>query len=263
MVNMNLKRLVMKKSILTIKWGSEFTSQHVNILLRAAEDNCKTDFQFVCLTDDASGLDDKIITLPIPLVDLSKMPKSEGAWPKICLFHPSLSNYLEQVLFLDIDTIICGNIDPFFDDPEDELWLLSCGLRWRNFDSALPTHPATGVMSYNVGFHKNVFENFANNPEAAYRHHTVEQQFVGANATKINYFPLEYIQSFKYHLRRQYVLDLLLPPKKPSEETRMVAFHGYPRPSQVATVGEKWARFPRSGIHRPGWLINYWKYYSV
>ena len=108
----------MKKSIVTIKWGSEFTSEHVNILLRAAKNNSSTDFQFVCLTDDGNGLDDEVITLPIPLGDLSEMPKSEGAWPKICLFHPSLSKYMEQVLFLDIDTIICGNIDPFFDDPK-------------------------------------------------------------------------------------------------------------------------------------------------
>ena len=256
-------RIIVKKSIVTIKWGSEFTSEHVNILLRAAKDNSSTDFQFVCLTDDDNGLDDEVITLPIPLGGLSEMPKSEGAWPKICLFHPSLSKYLKQVLFLDIDTIICGNIDPFFDDPKDTLWMLSCGLRWRNFDNTFPTQPATGMMSYNVGCHRNIFENFARDTESAYNNNVVEQQFVGANATKINYFPLEYIQSFKYHLRRQYLLDLLLPPREPSVETRMVAFHGYPRPSQVATVGEKWARFPRSGIQRPGWLVDYWNYYSA
>ena len=252
----------MKKSILTIKWGSEFTSEDVNILKKAAKNNTETDFQFVCLTDDASGLHHEIIALPIPMSGLFQMPKSAGAWPKICLFHPSLGKFLEQVLFLDIDTVICGNIDPFFDDPGDTLRMLSCGSRWKDFESEKAPQPATGVMSYNVKCHINIFENFAKNPDAAYNEHSLEQEFVGANSTRIDYFPLEYIQSFKYHLRRQYLMDLLLPPKAPSEETRMVAFHGYPRPRQVANIGEKWARFPRTGIHRPAWLINYWNYYT-
>ena len=252
----------MKKSILTIKWGSEFTFEDVNILKRAAENNSETDFQFVCLTDDASGLHQEIIVLPIPMEGLFRMPQLAGAWPKICLFHPSLSEFLDQVLFLDIDTIISGNIDPFFDDPAGSLRMLSCGPRWKNFENELAPQPATGVMSYNTKHHINIFENFAKNPDAAYKDYSLEQEFVGANATQINYFPLEYIQSFKYHLRRQYLMDLLLPPKAPSAEARMVAFHGYPRPRQVANIGENWARFPRTGIHRPAWLINYWNYYS-
>jgi len=42
----------------------------------------------------------------------------------------------------------------------------------------------------------------------------------------------------------------------------MVAFHGYPRPRQVANIGKKWARFPRTGINRPTWLTDYWNLYS-
>lgn len=252
----------MKKSILTIKWGSEFTSEDVNILKRAAINNSKTDFQFVCLTDDASGLDEEIIARPIPMSGLLQMPKSAGAWPKVCLFHPSLGEFLEQVLFLDIDTVICGNIDPFFDDPVDSLRMLSCGVRWKRFKNNLPFQAATGVMSYNGKRHTNIFENFAENPDSAYKGYSIEQNFVGANAKQVDYFPLEFIQSFKYHLRRQYLLDIFLPPKAPRDETRMVAFHGFPRPRQVAMTDEKWARFPRTGIKRPAWLIDYWHYYS-
>ena len=251
----------MKKSIVTIKWGAEFTSEDVNILKRAVEKNSETKFQFVCLTDDASGLDDEIVVLPIPMSGLSEMPKSSGAWPKVCLFHPSLGDFLEQVLFLDIDTIICGNVDPFFDDPGDALRLLSCGPRWKSFKDELPPQPATGVMSYNVKRHVNIFKDFAKDPNTAYRNYNIEQEFVGAYAAEIDYFALEHVQSFKYHLRRQYLMDLFLAPKAPHEKARMVAFHGYPRPRQVVTVGAKWARFPRTGINRPTWLTNYWNCY--
>jgi hypothetical protein len=37
-------RTDMKYSILTIKWGSEFSSEHVNILFRAAKDMSSLDF---------------------------------------------------------------------------------------------------------------------------------------------------------------------------------------------------------------------------
>lgn len=252
----------MKKSILTIKWGAEFTSEDVNILKSAAVNNSETDFQFVCLTDDTVGLHDDIIPLPIPMVGLTEMPKPEGAWPKICLFHPGLTKYLEQVLFLDIDTVICGNIDPFFNDPMESLRMLSCGSRWKEFEDKLSPQPATGMMSYKISHHTNIFEDFAVNPKMAYDNYNLEQEFVGANARQVDYFPLEYIQSFKYHLRRQYLIDILFPPKPPHEKTLMVAFHGYPRPRQVANIGVKWAKFPRTGINRPGWLVDYWNYYK-
>ncbi len=261
-VNYCKVEMTVKKSIVTIKWGVEFTSEDVNILSRAVKNNCESSFQFVCLTDNTSGLDDDIVVSPIPMAGLSQMPKSTGAWPKICLFHPSLGDLFDQALFLDIDTVICGNIDPFLKDPGDALRLLSCGPRWKRFNSELPPQPATGIMSYKVSRHVNIFIDFAKDPNAAYGEYDIEQEFVGNIATKIDYFDLEYVQSFKYHLRRQYLVDLFLPPQAPHEKARMVAFHGYPRPRQVAMVGKKWARFPRTGINRPAWLTDYWNHYS-
>ena len=61
----------------------------------------------------------------------------------------------------------------------------------------------------------------------------MEQGFVAAHAREKDYYPLEWIQSFKYHLRRQYVMDIFVPPLKPAPETLMVAFHGFPRPNFI------------------------------
>ena len=72
----------MKYSILTIKWGSEFSSEHVNILFRAAKDMSSLDFQFICMTDDPKGLDENIISMQVPMSWLDAFPKTEGAWPK-------------------------------------------------------------------------------------------------------------------------------------------------------------------------------------
>ena len=206
----------MKYSILTIKWGSEFSSEHVNILFRDAKDMSSLDFQFICMTDDPKGLDENIISMQIPMSGLDAFPKTEGAWPKLCLFHPEIAETLDIVVFLDIDTVLTGNIDPFFEDPGQSLRMLSCGPRWRQFDPSFEPMGATGMFTYRPSFHTNIFYAFRKDPELAYRNNVVEQGFVAAHAREKDYYPLEWIQSFKYHLRRQYVMDIFVPPLNPA-----------------------------------------------
>ena len=90
----------------------------------------------------------------------------------------------------------------------------------------------------------------------------MEQGFVAAHAREKDYYPLEWIQSFKYHLRCQYVMDIFVPPLKPAPETLMVVFHGFPRPNFIVEKSSRWARFTRCGLHRPKWLIDYWDKYK-
>ena len=220
------------------------------------------DFQFICMTDDPKGLDDSIVSLPIPMTGLNAFPKTDGAWPKLCLFHPEIADKIEIVVFLDIDTVLTGNIDPFFDDPGETLRMLSCGRRWRNFDPSFEPVGATGVFTYRPSFHTNIFEASRKNLKLTYRNNDVEQGFVPNHAHEKDYYPLAWIQSFKYHLRHQYLMDILVPPLKPAPETLMVAFHGFPRPNFIADKTSRWAKFPRCGLHRPRWLIDYWDRYK-
>jgi hypothetical protein len=71
---------------------------------------------------------------------------------------------MEQVLYLDIDTVLTGNIDTSFDDPGARSRILSSGPRWKNFD---PTHPlfgASGVLPYNLKYHLNISQEFQKDP---------------------------------------------------------------------------------------------------
>ena len=253
---------VPKPAFLVIKWGDEFDARSVNILKRAAFENCSLDVRFVCLTDDGTGLDADIEVAPIPQFELySETPRS-GIWPKMSLFHPELTRILELVVFLDLDTIVVGSLDPFFEDPGDSLRLLSCGLRWRNMDASQPTEAATGVMTYNMSRQAGIFEAFQRDPVTATQNYILEQIFVGDMAEQVSFYPMPWIQSFKYHLRREYLVDLFRPPLPPAAETRLVAFHGFPRPVDVAKPGHKWARELRCGLHRPKWVSQYWSKYE-
>ena len=43
-------------------------------------------FKFVCLTEDAAGLDPTIISHPIPDLDLEPFHWKKGGWPKLAVF---------------------------------------------------------------------------------------------------------------------------------------------------------------------------------
>ncbi len=249
----------MDRAFITIKWGSEFNPDDLNVLKRAAFANTSFDVRFICLTDDANGLDPDIETYPIPEFALYENTPRAGIWPKISLFHPDIAEF---VVFLDIDTIIQGSLDALFKDPDDELMLLSCGPRWVHLDPAIPPRAATGIMAYRPAFQTHIFEKFCENIEGWTEQFVVEQQFVGFAARKADYFPVDWVESFKYHLRQDHLVDLIKPPREPQSATKLVAFHGYPRPRQVADRNLRWARPPRSGFRRPKWVIDYFKTYS-
>tara|TARA_B100000768_G_C11183276_1_gene333909 strand:- start:99 stop:878 length:780 start_codon:yes stop_codon:yes gene_type:complete len=253
---------LLDRAFLTIKWGSEFNPDDINILKRAAFANTSFKTRFICLTDDRKGLDSDIETFPIPEFELYSETPKKGIWPKISLFHPDISDIAELVVFLDIDTIICGCLDELFNDPHDNLMLLSCGPRWVNMDPALSTHAATGVMAYRPIFQSHLFRIFCEDIDKFTSQFTVEQMFVGFAAEKVSYFPILWIESFKYHLRQGYLVDLIKPPRRPKDTTKLVAFHGFPRPRHVGDRNLVWARPPRSGFHRPKWVKDYFRTYS-
>jgi hypothetical protein len=81
-------------------------AQYVNTLFDMVERNLPagTLFRFVCLTDDPAGLHERIETLPLP-ADLT------GWWGKLYFFKRGLFADGERVIFLDLDTVIVGKID--------------------------------------------------------------------------------------------------------------------------------------------------------
>lgn len=251
----------MTPAFLTIKWGTEFNPEDLNMLKRAAFANTSQPVRFICLTDDAEGLDADIETYPIPAFDFYRDTPRAGVWPKISLFHPDLTAYADLVVFIDIDTVIVGPLDDLFDDPGDALTMLTCGEKWRTMREDVAPEPATGVMTYRVAHQTHIFETFAANRDGFTQDFTLEQQYVGATAKRVQYYPVRWIESFKYHLRRRHLVDLVLAPRPPAPSTKLVAFHGFPRPSQVAETGNTWARPPRSGLRRPKWLLAYWRTY--
>lgn len=89
-----------------LKAGTAYGPEYVNILRDMVARNLSEGFpgRFVCITDDPTGLDDGIEVLPLP-ADLEKW------WGKLYMFKRGLLPDGSRCVFMDLDTIIIGNLD--------------------------------------------------------------------------------------------------------------------------------------------------------
>lgn len=96
---------------------------YVGPLARAVRRHLRAPHRIVCLTDADAALPDFV--QPVPL--LHGWPRY---WSKVELFRPGL--FAGPVLFLDLDTVICGALDAIAgaDDPVLAAWDLKHG--WLN-----------------------------------------------------------------------------------------------------------------------------------
>ena len=70
------------KTILCMKWGDQYSVDFVNQLYNGVQANITGDFRFVCLCDDATGLNPAIEALPLPDIELGNVYAFSG-WRKL------------------------------------------------------------------------------------------------------------------------------------------------------------------------------------
>ena len=91
-----------------LKWGKRYSAAYVNRLYTASRRQLRRPARFVCFTEDRAGLDDGIEARPLP----DNLPLW---WGKAYLFSEEAGLDGHRVLFLDLDQVIVGDLDPFAD----------------------------------------------------------------------------------------------------------------------------------------------------
>lgn len=150
-----------------------FLSEHVNVLRAMIARHYSKPFRFVCITDDAKGLDPKIEALPIPAAAIHESalrnPRGDRfpeCYRRLWNFSREATILGERIFQLDIDVIVCGDLAPLIErngdfvgwsDPRFETHKIAGGaylLRtgslteiWDRFDPA--TSPA---RAFKAGF---------------------------------------------------------------------------------------------------------------
>lgn len=111
-------------NVVCVKSKPRYSHEWVNRLYGMVEKNMTIPHKFICLTDDDSGLKCASKRLPQGL---------RGWWAKLALFRTVLT---PPVLYLDLDTLILGNLD-FVKDYDGDFALLRDFYREDGFGSGV------------------------------------------------------------------------------------------------------------------------------
>jgi len=248
------------RTILCMKWGTLYSADYVNVLFNACRQSLSGDFRFLCLTDDATGFLPEIEARAIPEIGCSPQMWKHGAWPKLSVFSSDLYSMAGRALFIDLDTVVCGDLQQFFDYPAPFVGIDTSD-NWR--PGRQPGGPGallgTGVFAFDVGSQVQILSRFMVEPQKAFDRADIEQVWVQEHANSIDWWPQDWVISFKRWLRQPIGLDLFLPPKTPPNGTGLVAFHGDPRPAALLYSGNRrWDRLPHMGHGQVAWMRDYW-----
>ena len=169
-----------------------------------------------------------------------------------------------RALFVDLDTFICGDLTQFMDHPAPFIGI-DVGDNWRPNRVAKPKDEllGTGLFAFNLGEQTQIVERFQADPQAAFDAADIEQVWVEEHASSMEYWPVDWVISFKRWLRRPIGVDLLLHPHAPPASASVVAFHGDPRPITLALPGRKrWDNLLHMGFGQVPWARDYWLGYG-
>lgn len=242
--------------VLCMKWGTIFPAAYVNVLYNAVRANMTGPFRFICFTDDSAGFVDGVEAMPLPQIGLDASEwYTSGVWPKLGLFIADLNGLSGRALFVDLDMMIIGPLDSFFDEPGGVV-VQDMGEGWRRNPRVGPKEAGTCIFAFDVGRQSQIAESFMAEKNHVMQSFINEQAFVGHEATDLRFWPDGWVISFKRHVARQIGRDLMSSPPPPLG-AKVMAFHGTPRPSDLLRRG-LWGDFPHVGRGPILWMRDYW-----
>ena len=243
-----------QRHIICMKWGTKYGPHYVNRLYAMARRHLRGDFNFVCLTDDNEGIRAEVQCLPIPALQLELAPgQRDGAWKKLTTFERDLHGLQGTALFLDLDLVVVGSLDGFFELPGDFLIIHDYARPWRR-------QRITGnssVYRFQLGAHADVLDHFRSHIKQVQAEHRNEQAYLSAwlhAQGQLSYWPDAWCPSFKYHGIPTWPRNYWQPPFVP-EGARIMIFHGECNPPD-ALAGR---RNRRLRTIRPAlWVAQHW-----
>jgi len=249
------------QTVVCMKWGTRYGPEYVNRLYSMVKRHTQRPLRFICFTDDTQGIDSEVETQDLPTIKLPEF-MTQRPWPKIGLWQSDLAGLDGNVLYLDLDLIITGNIDEFFDYNAEATF---CVIRnWTTRDRSDSFYRKVGNTScyrFRVGAHAYLYDKVQSDPIGCWKQYRNSQTFISNEIGEINYWPDEWCVSFKHSLLpnwpQRMFREAQLPPK-----AKVVAFTGKPDIDDViaGTWPEKMLfKRPFKQFVKPHWVEEHWR----
>lgn len=244
-------------NIICLKWGTRYPASYTNILYHSVKRHLHRPFRFLCITDDPTGLDEGIDTTPLP----ENPGYPEGQWPnifcKLAMLKDGFGNLQGPTIFMDVDVVIMGDLDRFFDYEPGKNCIIHNWIEWhKTIFRARPNIGNSSVFRFEAGKSGYIFETFLREFEEAndQSKYPTEQAFLTHAMKEVCWWPEEWVRSFKRTCRPVFPLNLFCTPKKP--DTSILVFHGAPDPDQ-AVAGFEGKKLHHKTLPAP-WILDDW-----
>jgi len=207
--------------------------EYVNCLYGMISRNLSGSFKLFCMTDNTSGVRAEVECLPLPQLDFDVPPGAPGKWPKQALWNRDLFGLKGIALFLDLDSVIVGSIDCYFEYGDEEDVITA-----RNWVKPWQRGAQTSVFRFPIGAHPYMLEDLQRDPQLCVKYQ-FEQNYVTHHLKGgVKFWPSPWTKHFRKHCLGPWPLRYIRVPKLP-KGCRIVTFPGSPNPPD-AIIG-RWS----------------------
>ena len=229
-------RAPIPRHVVCIRWGTKYGPDYVNRLHAMVSRNL-SGFRFTCITDDPSGLQAGIETLPFPPLGCDYPDTRRGIWDKARLWRSDIG-LTGPILFVDLDVLITGRMEPFFEHGNAEDVILA-----RNPSTPFERLGQTSIYRFPVGKLQPLHDAFVADPTGIARRYVFEQRYVTRNAPHgVTFWPRRWVLQFRHDCIWPFPLNYALTPRLP-KDARVVLFAGSLNPPD-AIAGRYHRRLP-------------------
>jgi len=216
------------KQILCIKWGTGYGADYVNRLYGMVSRNVTPPFRFICFTDDRAGIRPEVECFDLPELGCPVPTDVPGKWRKTALWGDELFGLSGTALFLDLDVVIMGSLDPFFEiGNPDDVFLA------RNWIRPLERLGQTSIFRFPIGKNSYMLEDFRKDSQAIAGKYRFEQRYVTRHVRGgVKFFPSRYVSHFRQSCSGPWILRYFMAPRRP-RKARIVIFPGWPNPEDA------------------------------
>lgn len=244
----------MTQTFVCIRWGSIYGPDYVNKLYAMLSRSTSRPMRLVCYTEDPAGIRPEVETHPLPPIDLPKT-HTWKSWRKVSLWGPELEGVSGRVLFTDLDVVITGSVDAFFDfEPEADFVVAE---NWTQAGEGIGN---TSVYRFDVGSKRHIYDAFMKDPAGTIAAHPNSQTYISRTIGAKRYWPAPWCVSFKHSLIPTWPLNFVKTPELPAD-AKIVCFTGLPNPDEARDG--RWPAPPLKRLYkhvRPTpWIADHWR----
>lgn len=221
-----------KNYIVCLKWGNKYSHEYVNTLYNMVQRHTTVEHEFVCFTENPEKINQDIRTEILP-----QLP-TQGWWYKPYFLSNELP-FKGTLLFLDLDVVICNNIDKLFSYEPDKFCIIrdfnrSIRQSWDKMNSSVFRTP--------IGKYNSLWNDYRQNIKLHTIKNRGDQDWMYRHIKDHVFWPDDWIQSYKWEMRDRSALKIINGKRnfinndspKVNPNTSIAVFHGDPNPSECS-----------------------------